>query len=133
MLLRHCTTGEMPEWSNGAVSKTVVRVTGPGVRIPFSPQHMTDPANGGVFYFAEGAMKACFQEHLRENKKDLKGHSCVAGSPPGIMSEANNPLCPFAQGVNCPADPGCETTRRYSNPSLAGYGTIRRFSYIYQP
>jgi len=42
---------------------------------------MTDPANGGVFYFAEGAMKACFQEHLRENKKDLKGHSCVAGSP----------------------------------------------------
>jgi hypothetical protein len=28
---------------------------------------MNDPANGGVFYFAEGAMKACFQEHLREN------------------------------------------------------------------
>jgi len=26
---------------------------------------MNDPANGGVIYFAEGAMKACFQEHLK--------------------------------------------------------------------
>ena len=95
----------MPEWSNGAVSKTVVRVTGPGVRIPFSPQHMNDPANGGVIYFTEGAMKACFQEHLRENKKDLKGHSCVGGSPPGIMSEANNPLCPFRSGCELPGRP----------------------------
>ena len=30
--------GEMPEWSNGAVSKTVVRLGGPRVRIPLSPQ-----------------------------------------------------------------------------------------------
>ena len=29
--------GEMPEWSNAAVLKTVVRATGPGVRIPLSP------------------------------------------------------------------------------------------------
>ncbi|GEM_PF-2834079 len=29
--------GEMAEWSNAAVLKTVVRVTGPGVRIPLSP------------------------------------------------------------------------------------------------
>ena len=28
----------MPEWSNGTVSKTVVLVTVPGVRIPLSPQ-----------------------------------------------------------------------------------------------
>ena len=27
----------MPEWSIGAVSKTVVRSRGPGVRIPLSP------------------------------------------------------------------------------------------------
>jgi len=26
---------------------------------------MNDPAIGGVFYFAEGALKACFQEHLK--------------------------------------------------------------------
>jgi hypothetical protein len=26
---------------------------------------MNDPANGGVFYFAEGAMKVYFQEHLK--------------------------------------------------------------------
>ncbi len=31
-------SGEMPEWSIGAVSKTVVRATGPRVRIPLSPQ-----------------------------------------------------------------------------------------------
>ena len=29
--------GEVPEWSNGTVSKTVVRVTVPWVRIPPSP------------------------------------------------------------------------------------------------
>jgi hypothetical protein len=29
--------GEVPEWSNGAVSKTVVLVTVPRVRIPVSP------------------------------------------------------------------------------------------------
>jgi hypothetical protein len=30
--------GELAEWSIVAVSKTVVRATGPGVRIPRSPQ-----------------------------------------------------------------------------------------------
>ncbi len=29
--------GEVPEWSNGTVSKTVDRVSGPWVRIPPSP------------------------------------------------------------------------------------------------
>ena len=29
--------GEMPEWLNGAVSKTVVRAIVPRVRIPLSP------------------------------------------------------------------------------------------------
>ena len=29
--------GEMAEWSNAAVLKTVVRATEPGVRIPLSP------------------------------------------------------------------------------------------------
>ena len=29
--------GEVPEWSNGAVSKTVDRASGPWVRIPPSP------------------------------------------------------------------------------------------------
>ena len=35
-----CTTfadGEMAEWSNAAVLKTVGRASGPGVRIPLSP------------------------------------------------------------------------------------------------
>ena len=33
--------GEMPEWSNGAVSKTVDRISDPRVRIPLSPQNET--------------------------------------------------------------------------------------------
>jgi hypothetical protein len=35
--------GEMAERSNAAVLKTVVRVTGPGVRIPLSPHHFFIP------------------------------------------------------------------------------------------
>ena len=31
--------GEVPEWSNGAVSKTVVGASPPRVRIPVSPPH----------------------------------------------------------------------------------------------
>ena len=34
--------GKMPEWPNGTVSKTVVRVTVPRVRIPLSPLNVTD-------------------------------------------------------------------------------------------
>ena len=32
----------MPEWSNGAVSKTVDRFHDPRVRIPFSPLNVSD-------------------------------------------------------------------------------------------
>ena len=31
----------MPEWSNGALSKSVVRAIAPGVRIPLQPPHFT--------------------------------------------------------------------------------------------
>ena len=34
---KHINNGEVPEWSNGAVSKTVVPVRVPRVRIPVSP------------------------------------------------------------------------------------------------
>ena len=48
-------SGEMPEWSIGAVSKTVVRATGPRVRIPLSPQSKALPSakSGRDFYFTE--------------------------------------------------------------------------------
>ena len=57
--------GEMAEWSIAAVLKTVVRATGPGVRIPLSPQSLNGPAAGGVFYFSEGAVKARFHKRLK--------------------------------------------------------------------
>ena len=36
--------GEVPEWSNGAVSKTVVGASLPRVRIPVSPPEINDLA-----------------------------------------------------------------------------------------
>ncbi len=43
--------GEMPEWSIGAVSKTVDLARGPRVRIPISPQPISkiNPPSGGFF------------------------------------------------------------------------------------
>ena len=38
--------GEVPEWSNGAVSKTVERVSVPRVRIPPSPPFYIQPCSG---------------------------------------------------------------------------------------
>ena len=35
-------SGEVPEWSNGAVSKTVDQLAGPRVRIPASPRTVTE-------------------------------------------------------------------------------------------
>ena len=43
-------SGEMAERSNAAVLKTVVRLRGPGVRIPLSPQNKnTTPPMAGFF------------------------------------------------------------------------------------
>ena len=42
LLLCPFVKGEMAERSNAAVLKTVVRATGPGVRIPFSPQFIVN-------------------------------------------------------------------------------------------
>jgi hypothetical protein len=58
----------MPEWSNGAVSKTVVRVTGPRVRIPFSPPGINEPRISGVIYFTDVPQEACFLKEKKENK-----------------------------------------------------------------
>ena len=40
--------GEMPEWLNGAVSKTVVQATVPRVRIPLSPPSPAVPIAIGI-------------------------------------------------------------------------------------
>lgn len=38
-------TGEMPEWSNGTDSKSVVLATVPRVQIPISPPYIENPCN----------------------------------------------------------------------------------------
>ena len=52
-----CGNGEMAEWSNAAVLKTVVRSRGPGVRIPLSPQNPIIPRLGAVFLFVAARAK----------------------------------------------------------------------------
>jgi hypothetical protein len=48
-------SGEVAERLNVAVSKTVVRETVPGVRIPPSPQNeMSAPRKGGIFRLVAG-------------------------------------------------------------------------------
>ncbi len=48
-------SGEMPERLNGAVSKTVVHLDGPGVRIPLSPPRFGEVSERPK----EHAWKAC--------------------------------------------------------------------------
>lgn len=46
--------GEMPEWSNGTDSKSVVLATVPRVQIPISPPYIENPRrlrSAGVFRF----------------------------------------------------------------------------------
>ena len=51
--------GELAEWSNAVVLKTIDPSRGPGVRIPYSPQSKTLPI-GGVLCFPDSS-KTCFR------------------------------------------------------------------------
>ena len=53
------TKGEMPEWSIGAVSKTVVPLRVPGVRIPLSPQKPV-PFKAKLAFLFAGVRKLAF-------------------------------------------------------------------------
>ena len=46
----NATQGEVAEWSNAAVLKTVVRLRGPGVRIPPSPETNSPPLAADMVY-----------------------------------------------------------------------------------
>ena len=59
----------MAEWSNAAVSKTVVRLTvDRGFESPSLRKAFMNPAQAGVICFTEAPKKACFLKVLRENK-----------------------------------------------------------------
>ena len=62
----------MPEWSNGAVSKTVVRASEPRVRIPLSPQSLQICLLAGFFLFENGH-KASFERCSQIDKTYPKG------------------------------------------------------------
>ena len=53
------TIGEMPEWSIGAVSKTVVPLRAPGVRIPLSPPKLAERNAKQAFLFSGVRKLAC--------------------------------------------------------------------------
>jgi hypothetical protein len=78
----------MPERSIGAVSKTVVRATAPGVRIPLSPQPAKEPAIG--WFFAGGSGETCFGKTRKQKKTKAAGTPLFCGLPllPSRMAEA---------------------------------------------
>ena len=60
----------MAEWSIAAVLKTVVRETGPGVRIPLSPPKQSDQIlRKQDFLFLRIPNEVYFNEGLEKNKK----------------------------------------------------------------
>jgi hypothetical protein len=62
-------SGEMAEWSNAAVSKTVVRLpANRGFESPSLRKVCINHAIGGIIYFNKVPKKACFLKELRENK-----------------------------------------------------------------
>ena len=56
--------GKMPEWPNGTVSKTVVRVTVPRVRIPLFPQEEKQKKECKSFNLHSFLFKYIFQLHF---------------------------------------------------------------------
>lgn len=73
-------SGEMPEWSIGAVSKTVVRATGPRVRIPLSPQRLNESRHRRDHFFTEDP-KGSF------NRCRIPRNGITEGNPiPGAVS-----------------------------------------------
>jgi hypothetical protein len=63
-------SGEMAEWLNAAVLKTVKDASPSGVRIPVSPQNIKCPAKAGYFFIP--TLKACFQK----DGKNKRQRSC---------------------------------------------------------
>src|SRR5512133_399482 len=81
----------MPEWSIGAVSKTVVRATGPGVRIPLSPQSVMNarPSVTAWFLFLREPKRELAPDEITEKKKACMCaciHNCLQDPPPGITA-----------------------------------------------
>ena len=77
-------SGELSEWLKEPASKTGVRVTVPGVRIPHSPQpRMASQRSCGAFLL-KGASRACSRKTLSAKK-----HQRAAG--PGCHSRLQGP------------------------------------------
>ena len=86
----------MAEWSNAAVLKTVVRVTGPGVRIPLSPPNhlQTKPALSGFCIFIPASpLRACSYKGLTGWKSMPEALVCkwFEATHQGITDEVGNP------------------------------------------
>ncbi len=75
----------MPEWPNGAVSKTVVRASGPRVRIPLSPQPGAKPLKGAPCFSGMIVENEVFKRSGLKNRGNLakRGWHRVAGIPLG--------------------------------------------------
>lgn len=70
--------GEMPEWSNGAVSKTVDYASGPRVRIPVSPhnqQETQEILRLCSFWYLPIGRKSGMEQYQRTDGNNLRAKS----------------------------------------------------------
>ena len=93
--------GEMPEWPNGTVSKTVVPLLVPGVRIPLSPQTglKKEECYVPLFRFRPSGGRTCPDKRSGRERKAASGlgfKAPFAGTPPAGRgkNEVNPPLSP---------------------------------------
>ncbi len=102
-----CGHGEMAEWSNAAVLKTVVRSHGPGVRIPLSPQSIIQPRRKCGFFYGLDPSKACFCKET--------GHNKVQTAPAGWVIMVCR-VAGMGSQIEC---------NEICNPNQGGAGAIR--------
>jgi hypothetical protein len=85
-------TGELPEWSNGADSKSVVPLSGTGGSNPSLSANKNNCPERGIFIFGQ---LPSLLEQLEENKDD-KGEArqlfLLKLPYKGITNKVNNPL-----------------------------------------
>ena len=89
-MLYFCANGEMAEWSNAAVLKTVVRSRGPGVRIPLSPQTTIKPHPWCGFIVGMNGVESSLSKGIQSHKKRTRSVCMMVCRDPrnGITTSA---------------------------------------------
>ncbi len=99
-------SGEVPEWSIGAVSKTVDPLRGPGVRIPPSPpfsrtsvKHHRRPPEASASATPRLFTRRTYCGEVSEWPKEHAWKACVGVTPPRVRIPPSPPSVSCCRGV----------------------------------